>query len=332
MSLGPEARRAAERALLSLAIDLGDSNKQLGHLHVLTEIELDAGDAARARGWLETAQGLLDRGVGDAGARLHQATLSARAGSGPSVSPDLPQSSSSSLAATEAKQVETQKALAIAQAAERAALSAMQTQPAGAASRPKSSPQAGPLREAVVGDDIPERFRTMDIDVRYLKSQNEGTIGLGTWLLLLGLGLGFAVLSGMGSMQIRENFEVDFNALMTLGLGVACGLAGLALAKHVKRTRDLARRGERYGLFFAPEAMMLRSLGGWTYLPRDVVLGAEVESARSASTNRVAARGWIRYRGAAGETRIEIPEISTHQPAQLETLINRWREGYPLDV
>lgn len=187
--------------------------------------------------------------------------------------------------------------------------------------------QAGPLQEAIKSNNIPKRFHNIANDMKFLAS-NENKINILTYLSLLGFGLFFAFSVYMLIINISQTSANNFNTIISLGFTIISGILAVAIALRIKYIRNLIKQGTRYGIFIAPEAIMIRSIDRWTYLPHNTILRAEIELKRVHGGKRMITiqKGWVLYHGTNNEHKIILPEIIDYSPALVVDLINQWHK------
>lgn len=107
------------------------------------------------------------------------------------------------------------------------------------------------------------------------------------WLRLFGTIAGIIVLLACAACAIFGNAKInegrntaDDNTLLTVGgfFLIASLAAGVAARAQFRQLRARAAgRTLRYGLFLAPDALILRNSIGYTFLPRERITGTRLE-------------------------------------------------------
>lgn len=187
--------------------------------------------------------------------------------------------------------------------------------------------QAGPLQENIKNNNIPKRFHNIDNDVKFLASK-ENKINISTYLFLLGFGLFFVFSVYILVANISKVSTTIFDTIVSLGFTIISGIVAVTIALRIKHIRNLIKQGARYGIFIAPEAILIRSIDRWTYLPYNTILRAEIELKRVHGSKRMFTiqKGWVIYHGTNNEHKIMLPEIIDYPPALVVDLINQWNQ------
>lgn len=110
-----------------------------------------------------------------------------------------------------------------------------------------------------------------------------GGLAGGVRALLCGLlsVVAYIVDANSGPVTIYSGGAGCFLTAAALGLAIGVGLLLIARVQHRRLTAGTNGTGQRYGLFLAPDGLLLRGGIGYTLLPRERIIGARLEGSHA---------------------------------------------------
>lgn len=162
----------------------------------------------------------------------------------------------------------------------------------------------------------------MTDDIKFYPNEHD-KLSFFIWIGLFWVGSIFLIVLYMFLKSINS-FALDYNTLVGILLTSLFGIITLSIIYTIRIIRKSFRKGKGYGLFIAPEAILIHSFYSRTYLPHKHILEAEVITTREFRTKRTETVKtlWIYHQTKTEEHKISLEEIRDYSPNKIINFIN----------